>query len=118
MSKHTMDYSGRYTPADYVCTGCNATGCKLWRDYGMSLFELQCVDCACRASKIPVDVDEKGVRMGRVGPTRDIGWYVPAIPDPLLIGYLPYLDRPVDALDWWTRLPLRPLKSDAAVAQT
>jgi hypothetical protein len=103
-----VDYSKMITPLDYKCGKCDATGCKLWREYQTFSPRLLCVDCACRDQKKINNVDSEGLRVDDDGMQTDqVGWYVPAVPTKDGGGYCGYLDVPDAAVKWWEQLPLR-----------
>jgi len=117
-----VDYSGG-APDGYVCSTCCAIGCKLWREYSKFLENqvLRCIDCAGKNQKKDVsNVDELGripweYGHGAIQMTDEIGWLVPAIPTEDGITYWGYSSTPETGVDWWRRLPTRPVRNPQEV---
>ncbi len=108
----SLDYAKTGVPSDYVCKGCGATGCKLWRETSFCAPQLLCVDCACKDQKKTNNVNEQGMRTDDHNMQTDqIGWYVPAVPTADNYGYWSYTAVPDAGCQWWDRLPLRPAKA-------
>jgi hypothetical protein len=87
----------------YACSGCGATGVKLWREYQTSAVELRCLNCAeaQEGKKLKAHSDQ-------------IGGLVPAVPTELpdKKGRVPkgetfwgYSSVPDWGLKWWLELP-------------
>lgn len=96
-------------PERYRCTGCGASGVKLWREYQTlpSATALLCAPCACKAQGKPDTVGPDGRRCDEVfgDRTDQIGWMVPAVPvDDTFWGYSAV---PREACAWWRALPTR-----------
>ncbi len=94
----------------YVCHGCGASKCKLWREYltFADRTALLCCDCAAKRGGLDMSgIDDSGYWNGEFGETDQIGRFVPAVPtdDDTFWGYT---SVPVDAAAWWRRLPTRP----------
>ncbi|MCX6780632.1 MAG: hypothetical protein NT003_00720 [Candidatus Magasanikbacteria bacterium] len=106
-------------PANYQCSQCSATSCKLYRLDNRSLVELFCRDCVELlpvATKLAIDFDEEGNELypapdnvaelkNSAGKTTLL--FIPAIPD-FKKGWYSYPDVPVIGLDWWMALPHLP----------
>jgi len=102
-----------------ICEGCGARGVKLWRSYGLFLWNasLFCVDCACKdqtegneiyasflatpEGKVPSPLKHCRGRFGY-----EIGWMVPLITaeDGAVWGYT---SCPPEDIARWEALPLR-----------
>lgn len=108
----TLDYSTTTVPADYKCAECQATNCKLWREYQTFSPQLLCARCAAKDQGKSIDsIDDQGRRLSELPVqerTDQIGWYVPAIPTVDLSGYWGYASIPDEGEDWWRRLPTLP----------
>ena len=100
-----------------VCTGCGASGCKLWEEYPIPRINtLKCAPCAAKESNKDIStLDEKGTRLSNRTPkhrTNDIGWYVP------------HFDRYNEPLEYyivlcaWEALPSLPVEPKNVVAGT
>lgn len=106
-----VDYSKTEVPKEYVCAECGATNCKLWREYQTFDPQLLCCDCAGKDQEKDVStMDHRGMRDTDMGPTDQIGWYVPAVPDEEGLGYWGYTSVPVEGVAWWRSLPTRSKK--------
>ena len=95
---------------DYSCSECGAIGCKLWRQYQTVLWKINllCVDCAGTNQKENVtEVDSDGFRPGRLNPTDQIGWLIPAIPTEEGDTFWGYSSVPEPLVEWWRALPTR-----------
>ncbi len=114
-----INYSINSVPRGYKCDTCNATNCKLWREYcTFGKIALECVDCAIQSQSVPgtsslgkyakVEVAEDGTWLTDFGIRSDsLGWRVPAIPDEEGVGYWGYTSVPSSGINWWKGLPLR-----------
>lgn len=106
----TLAYAADWMPDDYVCSGCKAKGCKLWRhtDYvgPIPLFCATCVERETRRS-FPT-LDATGRHQSKYGWTDQLGPFLPAVPDEEEIGYYGYTSVPDEAVAWWRALPTRP----------
>jgi hypothetical protein len=102
----------------YKCGICGVTGCKLWREYGMTRPYLACAPCAAKAGKRDIStIDENGMREtpeyswavpGDPSYRSDqIGWYVPAIQTEEG-DYWGATSTPMDAYEKWQKLPTLP----------
>jgi hypothetical protein len=113
-----IDYAGGATER-YACSVCEASGCKLWREYKpeveapwFAFARLRCCDCAAKPMGLDVSrIDAKGrvpMRDGReIVRTDQLGWFVPAIPTPDGENFHAYSTVPPEAEAWWHRLPTR-----------
>lgn len=127
-----VDYSSNVPPPrGYHCGKCGVLGVKLWRDYNVFMIHqsLLCAQCACvEQSNERKSYDIRVHDNGKVSVTttyspvtepvlwkfyRDgdeggdqIGWRVPAIPTACGTSYWRYSSVPIDARDWWFRLPI------------
>lgn len=109
--QYPVDYASREVPPTYKCGTCNATNCKLWRDYQTSLQhqELYCATCAGKAQKKEVsDMDAEGRRTSRGHKTDTIGWLVPAVPSEENDNFWGYTSVPENGVQWWRGLPSFP----------
>lgn len=103
---------------DYVCTGCKASGLKLWRDYNTcaSACELKCAACATPAqiayeAKTYTEknrdylgaLDADGMFMFRG--SDQLGGLVPAVPTPEGDTFWGYTSVPNEDVLWWYALP-------------
>ena len=90
----------------YVCTGCGAANCRLWREYQTcaDATKLLCCDCSEQNQKrrCKLDSDEPGMKHDQ------IGWLVPAVPTPEWDTFWGYTSVPAAGVKWWYDLPLRP----------
>lgn len=118
-----FSYTTDLIPKDYKCSTCNATNCKLWREYQcFGEILLDCVDCATKSQNNPNispafarAVAMEGFAVAEDGKYRDsygqrcdqIGWRVPAVPTEDSAGYWGYSSVPQAGVNWWVRLPLR-----------
>jgi len=104
----TVDYSKNKTPKGYVCSKCNSTDVKLWRQYNTFLdhIELMCVKCAGEAEGKDVsNIDDNGMIDSDVnGKTDQIGWLIPAVPTSEGDSFWGYTSVPQDGCDWWRKL--------------
>jgi len=100
---------------DYRCAQCNATWCKLWRQYQTFSPKLLCAICVAKDQKKDIsDIDASGKRGSDLGIRTDqIGWYVPAVPTEDGAGYWGYCSVPRLGCDWWYKLPTLPEKLTA-----
>lgn len=97
-------------PGDYECGRCHVSGVKLWREYSTFQLYLRCARCACLVQGVVFDVDDEGCRPSRPdsevpGRTDQIGWYVPAVPDPDGGGYWGYTSCPREHYARWVAMP-------------
>jgi hypothetical protein len=101
-------YSDCRTPAGYVCRGCAASNCKLWRGYNVICdIELLCCDCAAKEEHEDIsDIDERG----RSGGLDQIGSFVPAVPTEEGDAFWSYSIVPPNGCGWWYGLPTRALE--------
>lgn len=99
-------------PIPYVCAGCGASQCKLWRLYQSTFHHLLCAPCAATdQGKDISDLDKNGTRMGQHGRRTDtIGWYVPAVPAHGG-GYWGYSSVPDENIECWQKFPSLPSPS-------
>jgi hypothetical protein len=97
-------------PADYVCTECGATNCKLWRRSHTIQPKLVCAVCAAKDQNKDIStIDRQGTIVYKHGGRTDnIGCYVPAIPTPGNNAYWGYTSVPKRACIWWDNLPTLP----------
>jgi hypothetical protein len=105
----------------YVCTGCGAANCRLWREYQtMACYtRLLCCDCAEK------DQQKKCHMPDSRDPTKkalvydaelkcerhtsdQIGWFIPAVPTDDWDTFWGYTSVPYAGVTWWYNLPLRP----------
>jgi hypothetical protein len=80
---------------------------------------LYCCDCAGKRQERDVStIDERGRVADRlVGRTDSIGWLVPAVPTAEGDTFWGYTSVPGPGVEWWQRLPTRPVpKEDEAHA--
>lgn len=103
--------------ATYVCDGCGASGCKLWRDYQTFLDhqKLKCARCAAQEQERPItDIDADGMRSmteydwAGDRKTDQIGWLVPAVTTTEGDTFWGYTSCPEDRIKWWRALPTLP----------
>lgn len=108
-----VDYKSTETPPGYVCSGCGATGCKLWRDYQTFLEHqhLLCAPCAAKEQKKDIStIDVDGCRESDFGGKTDqIGWMIPAIPDEEGDTFWGYTSVPLEGVNWWRKLTTLPM---------
>lgn len=106
---YPVDYSKLEVPPTYKCSGCGATGCKLWREYQTFLDHqtLLCARCTAISQKKDISsIGDDGKHMTDDGcKTDSIGWYVPAVPTEENNTYWGYSSVPQEGCDWWIRLP-------------
>lgn len=110
-TRQLVNYATTETPPEYVCDGCGATGCKLWREYQTVNPRLLCAPCAGADQKESVaEIDAAGKIPWEEGGHRidQLGWYVPAVPDEEGVGYWGYTSVSQGGLLWWRRLPSLP----------
>lgn len=103
-----VDYSKTETPPSYKCGKCQATGCKLWRDYQTFLEHqsLLCATCAGQEQgKNVSDIDADGMRSSHYNRTDQIGWRIPAVPTEENDTFWGYTSVPEAGCEWWRRLP-------------
>ena len=109
-----VNYANGTIPADYKCNSCSATGIKLWREYQTLAdhTKLLCADCASKDQKKDItSIDEQGFHTDQLGfKTDQIGWYIPAVPVEGDDTYWGYTSVPQEGVDWWERLPIRPVQ--------
>ncbi len=91
----------------YVCSGCDASGYKLWRnifDFGCSA-RLLCASCAAEKEEVNIDkLKDDGIFFLECGlQTDQIGSFVPAIPMRKSGGY--WNTSLFPNMDWWNKLP-------------
>lgn len=116
-----MKYASNKIPDDYVCGGCGASNCKLWRQYNTFLdrLNLLCATCAGKDQDKDVstldsdgryihaeDLDQNGDILEHR--TDSIGWLVPAVPTEEGDTYWHYTSVPDEGVDWWRQLPTWP----------
>jgi hypothetical protein len=87
----------------YICTGCLAGGCKLWRQYGCFLGEirLMCADCTEADQGKRIDLSEYRAD----GRSDQCGEMIPAVPTVENDTYWGYSSVPQDRVIWWKELP-------------
>lgn len=109
-----VNYASNEAPAEYVCSKCGATGCKLWREGNTLSPDIHCAPCAAEAEGIDIsELDADGQRPGKFNDlTCQIGWYVPAVPHESGIGWYWLCSIPPAGGDWWRRLPTLPNQED------
>lgn len=102
-----VDYAHSITPSNYKCSGCGATGRKMWRQYQtfLSNIELMCAGCALKDQDKQGPVDDRGFREDEYGKTDQIGWMIPAIPTEEGDTYWGYTSIPQPGVIWWRQLP-------------
>jgi hypothetical protein len=109
----TVDYTKPETPAGYKCAKCEATGCKLWRDYGTPLDgqqDLLCAKCAALEQNEDITgIDVCGIRKNKTQ-TCQIGQRVPAIPREQGDSFWGHFYAPLTGFAWWVCLPTLPKK--------
>ncbi len=100
----------------YVCTGCGACNCRLWRQYQTVLdgIELKCIDCALEEyqEKHPGDeLPQVRESLQQVGHdlTDQVGGLIPAVPTKENDTFWGYTSVPQDRVEWWYSLPIRDL---------
>lgn len=86
----------------YVCTGCGAENCKLWRQTSMFFehIELMCADCTEADQDKKIDLAESD----------QCGGMIPAVPTPENDTYWGYTSVPKAQVAWWKALPDRRAK--------
>ena len=110
---HPVKYSSTETPPSYKCGVCEATGCKLWREYNVLLEyqTLYCASCAGRLQKEDVSqINDDGERRTHLGLTDQIGVLMPAVPTEENDTFWGYMSVPQAGCEWWRRLPSLPQK--------
>jgi hypothetical protein len=85
------------TCGEQICTGCGATGVRIWRPYQCWPDKLLCFACACR--------DQKRDPASVTGD--QIGWLAPAVPDGEG-SWWGYSSVPQDKVEEWLALPVEP----------
>jgi len=103
-----VDYASGKTPPEYVCSGCGATGCKLWREYQTMCTDLKCAACSLAEQSKTGTVGDDGKLADEHGRSDQIGWRIPAVPDEEGVGYWGYTSVPQDGCTWWRNLPTHP----------
>lgn len=108
-----VSYATNTAPPAYRCTGCGATGVKLWRLPHGANDLLNCVDCLCKRKDLdgdpitPGSVSGEGSREDRYGRSDQIAGLLPAVPDEEGVSYWSYSSVPEAGVKWWKALPLR-----------
>jgi hypothetical protein len=94
-----VNYTKPVTPPKYRCTGCTATGVRLWRRYEF----IYCAKCAESMERV------KPTKSSTPGRSLQIGRMFAALPTEdgeAYWGYLPYIEEaPPPVLRWWRSLP-------------
>lgn len=96
---------------DYVCCKCGARNCKLWREYMVTLdqVELHCAPCAGKKENRDVSgITPDGFIESRWGPTDQIGGMMPAALTAEGDTFWGYTSVPPDRVKWWRELPSLP----------
>lgn len=97
---------GMGADASYRCAICNASGCKLWREYQTFHVRLTCARCSLIEQRKAGPLDPDGRREEDGDRTDTIGWLVPAVPAEEPRGaFWGYTSVPPDAVAWWRALP-------------
>ena len=118
-------YWNESVPADYTCSHCGATSCKLWREYQTEAPKLLCARCTAKDQDKDISsIDRDGRTKNApplVGRSDSIGWYIPAVPTEWPGNYWGYTMVPRVARDWWHHLKTlpdnRPMKTEPATLQ-
>lgn len=97
----------------YVCSACQATDCKLWREsntIGPRMFCAYCSGIRQKADIYGIDQTGKHNIFDRLGlrSTDQIGSYFPAVPDKEFEYFYGYTSVPDDRVFWWYDLPSYP----------
>tara|TARA_R110002110_G_scaffold26350_10_gene97010 strand:+ start:437 stop:745 length:309 start_codon:yes stop_codon:yes gene_type:complete len=97
--------------SDYFCRKCDTNGVKLWRVSHSFSVDLLCGSCALEETGKEGPINPDGYRISEYGRTDQIGWRVPAIPDPLppreSHSYWGYTSVPEEGVKWWRDLPVK-----------
>lgn len=103
------------TAIPYVCTGCGASGCKLWREY--QTFADVPVERGHRTSLLCADCVEldQGRALDETRPDA-IGWRVAAVPADEGTTFWGFASVPEDRVAWWRALPTRPARGVEVVS--
>jgi hypothetical protein len=120
------------TPAGYVCTGCGASGCKLWRQYQTFAEHIQLLCAKCSGADISTldangtvesTIFKRGEKVsqhgtGKVGVLGDpdfpvprtdqLGGLMPAVPTENGDTYWGYTSTPDEGCRWWKSLDSQP----------
>jgi hypothetical protein len=103
------------------CGNCDATGCKMWREYQTFTPKILCAPCAAAVEGKDIStMDDEGRYVSnfdfmRGRRTYEIGWYVPCVPDTEgnYWGYGALGRNGIDAFEAWIKLPSLPeMKND------
>jgi hypothetical protein len=107
-----VDYTKEEVPAEYKCSECEATGCKLWRDYGVSENQnLLCAKCAAKEQEKDISgINSCGQFKEGGKSTNRIGWRIPAIPREQGDMFWSENYVPMTGYAWWVCLPTLPEK--------
>jgi hypothetical protein len=103
-----VDYTKEEAPPGYRCSECGATGCKLWRDYGVHLENqnLLCAKCAAEKEEKDISAINNCGQFKENGRKTDrIGWRIPAIPREQGDMFWGENYVPMTGYAWWVRLP-------------
>lgn len=82
-------------PSFYKCSGCGASGVKLWRQAQTFLPEIALLCRGCGQKKTE----------DQVRGSDQIGWLLPAVPTPCGSTFWGYTSVPQDGCRWWNLLP-------------
>jgi len=88
--------------SNYVCSGCNKRGAKLWRETHVKQIKLKCAECL----GVSQQIDQDGKVLNNFGARTDkVGAWIPAVPikeeDD---GFWGYLSIPDADFKWWRSL--------------
>jgi hypothetical protein len=103
-----FSYISSAIPEGYVCSGCGARGCKLWRQYQTFAenIDLLCAPCAGKDQHTDLSsLDVNGKHDVEDGRSDTIGWLVPAVPTEDGETYWGYTSVPESGVLWWRKLP-------------
>lgn len=106
---------------DYVCSSCERSGVKLWRDYNAFLdhCELKCAECVTPAQveyEAKHYTEQNRSSLGALDPdglftfrsSDQLGGLVPAVPTPDGETFWSYSSVPPEDILWWYALPTYP----------
>lgn len=93
-----FSYAGG-APEGYVCGGCGASGCRLWRRY-QTFLDHQALTCFSCTEKIGI------AGHPYTSDSHAIGWRVAAVPTEDGETFWGYTSVPEAGVAWWNALPV------------